>query len=903
MDRQIATIKFSPPALRGNNVVRTECLKSLQDLAFGSIAMIVAGAGAGKSTLLRQAYSEERARGAECAWISLDSSDRSIDITWNYCVAALEQIDPAITRAAVEHYDAHGAAGLRAAVELLSNGIVACTKKITLHIDDFHFTAESDSAALFHRLVEVQPGNLKILLTSRTPPDLPIAALKVENRLLYLSWERLNFSADEAIAFFDASLEGRVPAELATEIHEKTEGWAAGLQLALLKFQISDRLDTDVSYIPGYAQDVAAYFEAEIYAALPEEVQSFLLKTSVLDRMTDALAAQVAEIGTDAARKIFEDLERRGFFIISLDERGVWKRYHHLFQEFVAAIRERQQPGLERRLAGRASAWYEAQGISSEAIDYAIRAEDFARASALVEAHAIDLFNRGSISALADCIRRMPQALTVRRPQLPLYLCFLYAHMCQPIDGILRQYEASKTTIDTLHAVNHFGSQADYEALLRELEAVAVIVQFRNGDMAGVIRRAEAILDGMPELRGVFAASLYNVAGYAHFTQGANALARPELRRAREIHLAEECVIGVVYAECFAGLVEASEGLTSNALAHFEAARNYATSKLGEGSLPTALARLYQAVLDYELNKLGEVEANLPASLARLQDCCEPEIYAKAMVAQHKFLFLRGHLAESRALIGEAVDYARRIGNAPLHLCIMHAQLSALIAAGEAPEAMRVFTEAQAVWNRIPEEAGTGGGRVRLWRDLIRAETLQATARPRAAIEIYEALADWCKTHNRIHRLIFVLAKLALARASVGETHAAMNAMTEALKYGRSSGFVRTFLDMGAGALDLVRLCKAETIDPDTACFAEALLNADTMKEDAPERVVLQELTERELAILKRLMGGAKNREICADLDLAENTVKWYLKRIFNKLGASNRTEAALIAKSLFAAL
>ncbi|MCG8507033.1 MAG: LuxR C-terminal-related transcriptional regulator, partial [Sphingomonadales bacterium] len=802
-----------------------------------------------------------------------------------------------------EHYDAHGAAGLRAAVELLSNGIVACTKKITLHIDDFHFTAESDSAALFHRLVEVQPGNLKILLTSRTPPDLPIAALKVENRLLYLSWERLNFSADEAIAFFDASLEGRVPAELATEIHEKTEGWAAGLQLALLKFQISDRLDTDVSYIPGYAQDVAAYFEAEIYAALPEEVQSFLLKTSVLDRMTDALAAQVAEIGTDAARKIFEDLERRGFFIISLDERGVWKRYHHLFQEFVAAIRERQQPGLERRLAGRASAWYEAQGISSEAIDYAIRAEDFARASALVEAHAIDLFNRGSISALADCIRRMPQALTVRRPQLPLYLCFLYAHMCQPIDGILRQYEASKTTIDTLHAVNHFGSQADYEALLRELEAVAVIVQFRNGDMAGVIRRAEAILDGMPELRGVFAASLYNVAGYAHFTQGANALARPELRRAREIHLAEECVIGVVYAECFAGLVEASEGLTSNALAHFEAARNYATSKLGEGSLPTALARLYQAVLDYELNKLGEVEANLPASLARLQDCCEPEIYAKAMVAQHKFLFLRGHLAESRALIGEAVDYARRIGNAPLHLCIMHAQLSALIAAGEAPEAMRVFTEAQAVWNRIPEEAGTGGGRVRLWRDLIRAETLQATARPRAAIEIYEALADWCKTHNRIHRLIFVLAKLALARASVGETHAAMNAMTEALKYGRSSGFVRTFLDMGAGALDLVRLCKAETIDPDTACFAEALLNADTMKEDAPERVVLQELTERELAILKRLMGGAKNREICADLDLAENTVKWYLKRIFNKLGASNRTEAALIAKSLFAAL
>ncbi|MCG8503042.1 MAG: hypothetical protein MI755_00425, partial [Sphingomonadales bacterium] len=148
MDRQIATIKFSPPALRGNNVVRTECLKSLQDLAFGSIAMIVAGAGAGKSTLLRQAYSEERARGAECAWISLDSSDRSIDITWNYCVAALEQIDPAITRAAVEHYDAHGAAGLRAAVELLSNGIVACTKKITLHIDDFHFTAESDSAAL-----------------------------------------------------------------------------------------------------------------------------------------------------------------------------------------------------------------------------------------------------------------------------------------------------------------------------------------------------------------------------------------------------------------------------------------------------------------------------------------------------------------------------------------------------------------------------------------------------------------------------------------------------------------------------------------------------------------------------------------------------------------------------------
>ncbi|MEM1104041.1 MAG: LuxR C-terminal-related transcriptional regulator [Pseudomonadota bacterium] len=907
MTAQIARVKIRAPLTRSEEVARTRCLDRLSEVKSGAIAAIVAGAGAGKTTVLKQMLMREREAGAQCVWLSLDEGDDTAPAAWALLLCGLSEIDPTLTTGLAERLDAHDEEH-KAAIDRLSNQLIAHGGPISLFIDDAHF-ATGGAAKLLRKLVQCQPPNLKIFLASRESPALPLSELRVRNRLRLLHWDDLAFNAEEATAFFEALDRCELSEDLAQEIHKKTEGWPAGLQLAHLGLQLNADAHAVIRALTGERQDAAAYFEEQIYGALPEELQQFLLNTSVLDRLSDPLAATVADVPPAEARRRFDALEARGFFIAALDEGRSWRRYHHLFQQFLTQILYAEDPERARRLLMKASAWFEAEGDFSAAIAYAMRAEEFERACDLVEAHATELFNEGAVAPLAAWIGLIPKAVMVRRPRLPLYLCFLFAHMNETTAAIIRQYEASRVTIDTLRAVGHFASEDEYQRLRADLEAVSVIVDFRGGDMEEVRRRSEIVCQNEEQLSPVFRASLHNVCGFAHLALGDSAAAKDELRQAYELHLAEGCTIGVVYAECFRGMADFVEGRTSEAATHFTQAERYAADHVQADAPLASTASLYSASLNYELNAFGGLIEELPAHLERIKDFCEPDIYANALLVHYNLLRIAERRAEADRVLERAVDYALNSGHTALHLRALYAKLMRLMDADDTQEAMAVFRTAQAVWSDAGAADSGVWSRVALWSDLIRAEVLQATGRPRAAIDIWETLADRCQRRGRVYRSIFVLSKLGIGFASVGETRDALAAMGRAIKLSERSGFVRPILDAGRGVEDLIRLWAAETDAPSLACYGDALLAAAAPDAPAPvspaasERIVLQELTNRELEILKRLVAGAKNREICADLNLAENTVKWYLKRVFNKLGVSNRTEAALFAKSLFAAL
>lgn len=905
--QRVNSIKLTPPMLRSNNVLRRACLEIVEKAPPRAIVSIVAGAGSGKSTLLRQLHHRPCSTNSMKLWVSLDSKDASLESLWTTVTAAFDTIDASIARPAMEHFNAYGAKSIRDCVDLLCNGIDDKNEPVELYIDDFHFACKCESSRFFHCLVDAQPANLKLYLATRLAPDLPIDALRVDNRMIELSWEHLNFSSAEAQEFFEGTQKKAVlTCEAIDRIHQETEGWAAGLQLALLKSQLTSDREVEVSSLPGLSQDVSSYFRTEIYSVFPGDVQHFLRCTSVLDRMNDSVAAHVAGVDGKEADRIFRFLDDQGFFIIALDEKLHWKRYHHLFQEFLGEIRDLTNPDAKKHCQKAASIWFEQNGFVMEAIEYSINAEDFERACDLVEMHAINLFKHGAVADLATWIRRVPDSVTVRRPQLPLYLCLMYAHMRQPVEGMHLQYEKSKQIISTLNAIKHFEDQEMYDRLNRELEAVSVIIQFRSGEMSELLRSAETVLGGQTPLRGIFAASLYNVVGYAHFTLGDSVAARKSLAKAREEHLREDSVFGVVFAECFTGIVEFSEGRAIDALSRFESARDFANAELGEASLPSAIASLYLLVFQYEQNAISLNDNELGEVLTRCYDCCEPEIYASGLVVQYRISSLAGQKEKARDQLNMAINYARKHGNPAIYLQVKFAELAQYIGAGEPTDAMRVFDEVQAVWSEPNGARPSGWGRLQYWRDLFRAEILQATARPREAIELLESLASQCQLHNRQRRFVYVSAKLAIAQLSAGESSSALYSMKQALLVAKEGRFFRTLLDIGAPIIDLLRTCQVEFDDTELIYFVEQLIAGSApigQTTGDRERVVLQELTEQELDILRLLVTGAKNKEISQQLSLAENTIKWYLGRIFEKLGASNRTEAALIAKSLFAAL
>lgn len=898
--------QYAPPALRENNVVRSRCLHRIGTAHPGSVVVIVAGAGCGKSTLLRQLYDQAVSAG-DRIWIALEERDASVEELWSLLAQGFAALDREITSEALDRISSHGLSNVAQIAAALARGVEARRGRIKLFIDDYQFAAEGDAAKLIQELVRRQPQNLQVFIASRVAPQLRMEAMKVENRLVDLTWRELAFDQSETAQFFQVDANDAAALRAAERLRNDTEGWAAGLQLALMKTRLADSRSGPIG-ASGYSNDVAQYFKSEILEALPPKVRDFLVRTSALDRFNDALAAEVAGVAVEEARQIFDFLDGRGFFLISLEGEGKWRRYHHLVQEFLSDLRAESRAGTEDTPEFLASLWFEKRSLIADAIEYAIRAGCFDRASDLVEAHAMELFSRGAAIELAAWIGRIPGKIIVKRPQLPLYLCLISAHMRQPIEGLRLQYDRCRQVISTLNAVGHFKSEDEYATLLTELDVAEAIIRFRAGDMAGVIEAGATILERRRPIRTTFSACLHNIIGYACYTLGDSAKARASLTIARDLHLAAGSVFGVVFAEAFKGMVSLSDGTTTAAQRHFAAAHQHAVSELGENSLPTSIAELYSTVLRYEVNEPID-EQRFSRVLADCRFCCEPEIYAAGLVTRYHLISRRNSPAEAREALSDATTYAREIGNDLIYLHVRYTALLHELNRGSLAAAVEIHADAQALWSGAPVEHGRAWDRKAFWRDLYCAEILLATAQPRKAAEIYDTLAAVTLRHNRIRRHVLVLAKSAIALASAGQVEKALAAMQKALQIAKPSRFVRTILDSGPRAIDLISLCGTETNDIELKLFIDSLpgVNADRADgagiAEAVKQVVLDELTPKEIDVLRILTTGAKNREICKELQISENTVKWHMSRIFQKLGAANRTEAAMIAKSVFASL
>ena len=898
-------LQYAPPALRENNVFRSHCIQRIKNAPANAIVVIVAGAGCGKSTLLRQLYDEAELAG-DRIWIALEERDANVEELWSLFAHGFSALDPEIASEVCLQVSTHGLSNLAQTASLLAKGIEASRREIKLFIDDYQFAAEGEPAKLLQEIVRRQPPNLKIFIASRVAPRLPMEALKVENRLVDLTWRELAFNRSETAQFFQID-ETDAALQTVEQLHRDTEGWVAGLQLALMRTRLVESPSSAVA-ASGYSNEVAQYFKSEILNFLPPNVRHFLIRTSALDRFNDALAAEVAGVAVDEARQIFDYLEGGGFFLISLEGEGKWRRYHHLVQEFLSDLRLENRAGTEDAPEYVASLWFEKRSLIAEAIEYAIRAGGFDRASDLIEAHAMGLFNRGSAIELTTWISRLPSKITLTRPQVLLYLCQVSAHMRQPIEALRLQYDKCRQVVDTLNAVGHFKTKQEFATLLAELDVTEALIRFRAGDMTGVIEAGSMILERKQPIRPTFAASLHNVIGYAYFTLGDNSKARAALTIARDLHLSAGSVFGVVFAESFKGMVSLSDGTTTAAQRHFAAATQHATSELGENSLTTSIARLYATVLRYEVNDPID-EQSFAKILADCRFCCEPEIYASGLVTRYRLINRRNSPAEARAALHDATTYAREIGNDLIYLHVRYTALMHELNFGTLSAAVEIHADAQALWSSAPAENERHWDGKAFWRDLYSSEILLATAQPRKAVEIYQKLAAVTLKFNRIRWHVLVLAKCAIALASAGQVEKANASMLKALQIAKPSRFVRTLLDSGPRAIDLINLCGAETNDIELKLFIESLPGASAERiegigvNDAAKRVVLDELTPKEIEVLRLLTTGAKNRRICEELQISENTVKWHMSRIFQKLGAENRTEAAMIAKAVFASL
>ena len=412
-DPLLATKLYIPPP-RARLVARPDLLARLDAGLAGPLTLIAAPAGAGKTTLLGAWHAAHPDR--PLAWVALDAGDNDPVRFWRYVLAALQGRQPglgAYTQTLLELPRPPAPETLLAG---LINELAALDHPLILVLDDYHvITAPVIEQSLAY-LLDHLPPTLRLVLATRTDPDLPLARLRARGQVVELHLADLRFSADEAGRFLNDVLGLGLPPGAVATLAERTEGWPAGLQLAGLSLQGRADSASFIGALGGQDRFIADYLVEEVLARLPEADRAFLLATSVLDRLSGPLSDALT--GGDDGQATLERLERANLFLIPLDNDRRWYRYHHLFADLLRHQLARTRPALVPVLHRRASAWYDEQGLLREAVPHALAAADIEHAADLIERQAQALLMRSELVTLRGWLDALPPPVLAARPRL-----------------------------------------------------------------------------------------------------------------------------------------------------------------------------------------------------------------------------------------------------------------------------------------------------------------------------------------------------------------------------------------------------------------------------------------------------------------------------------------------------
>lgn len=634
----LVAAKLHVPALRAGMVSRGELVGRLAGAGDCKLVLVCAPAGWGKTSVLSQWHSAEP---GVLAWVSLDPGDDDRVRFWSYVIGAVRTVVPEVGEAALAALPNAPGDLAGAVLPSLLNELAAAGRRLVLVLDDYHCVREESIHASVAFLLRHLPPNVQLAIATRADPPLPLGSLRAAGEVLEIRAAQLRFSDAEARALLNDSLALDLePAEVAL-LRERTEGWPAGLRLAALSLRDQADRKAFVAAFAGDDRQITDYLH-EFVAAQPRRLREFLLRTSILERLCASVCDAVTGRSDGIAR--LEEIQRANLFLVSLDSRGQWFRYHHLFRDLLRLELARSEPGLAAGLHRRACAWYRARGDVDEAIGHATAAGDFAVACDLIARHWLPLFNLGQAETVARWIDALPRESAVADARVCLARAWaaLQPGVVEEMESWLRAAERaarpeSSPGIDVITSVE--GSAA----LLRQTSALMV------GDVAG----SQAV--------GSRALVLYPEA------------ADPG-RAVANINL------GLTFY--FAGDLTGAEAALRNGLQRLPGAGWSFLHAIGLGQL--ALARLDQGDVDDARAIMADAERHIAEGRVD-----EASATSAAVLARGRLLELDGDLAAAGAAYARAVVLGRRGGR-------RLAAASALIALARLKRRLRAYDQARA---------------------------------------------------------------------------------------------------------------------------------------------------------------------------------------------------------------
>lgn len=670
----LAATKLHIPGLRPGHVHRARVVDTLAAGAHTRLTVVAAAAGSGKTSLLSEWHAEPSEQ-RPFAWITLDPADNDPVRFWDGFLAALRTVSPAIGASAQTALHSPGTTVDDQVLPLLVNDLAALPEPLVLVLDDYHAIENPEIHAALELLVERLPAKAHLVLATRSDPPLPLSRLRARGQLTEIRAADLRFSVAEAGTFLTEAIGVHLDADEIERLHERTEGWAAGLQLAGLSLKGREDHREFIDTFAGDDQQIVDYLGFEVLDRQPPALRHFLLTSSILDRLCGPLCAAVT--GDADAGVMLRRLERENAFVVALDSRREWYRYHHLLAELLRTEVMRTAPELVPDLHRRASAWYLEAGAIHEAIEHATVAGDFGRAIELITSHWYEFLQRGRQETVATWIDRLPSDTVTSDPNLCLTKAWLGVNSGR-LDEVDRWIDAAQgaapaTTGERL------------PPLASGIASLRAIHRYMDGEVGAAVsagREALALERGGP-------ASPWRpvgcpVLGLALHWHGRDHDARRTLTEAVRIARAN-----------------------GNHLAAMHAGGGLAAIEYSSGDPVRARALADEAIVLAEKHDLGEHWAS-----------------SLALAVHGQLLALDGHVETAERALARAVTLARR-GVASIEIAYSLLTLaSTRHRLGRADEARQIYSQARAAVARC-EDPG-------ILREAVRRVERQMQPAPRA---------------------------------------------------------------------------------------------------------------------------------------------------------------------------
>lgn len=869
----ILKTKLHMPGLRPNLVTRKRILDKLNSgIGMGCrVTLISAGAGYGKTTLAVEWLKSTK---RPVAWISLDEFDNDPVRLLSYLTACMDMIFPDFMHSMGSLINPAGMPPASTLAAALSNEISSLDTPFILVLDDYHVISNTYIHDFLQCLIDYQPQVMHILLITRHDPPLPLARLRVKAQLNEIRAEDLRFTPKETEEFFSRTMGVKLKKEILESLGSRTEGWAAGLQLAGLSIQGWDevRIENFVEDFSGSSRHVIDYLFEEVLERQEDNIRDFMCSTSVLQRFNASLCQAVT--GSEDSGTVLERLSKANLFIIPLDTKGEWYRYHHLFSDFLQTELKGQDRAFLHR---KASSWFKDNNLPEEAVSHALSAGDYMEAESLMEAYAPGIIQKGEVKTFMGWIEALPkdrQWDNIGLGVFKAWCLFLVGRMAEakPIMDILEKgigenpvYEGGLKALKTL-----FPYQSIEERVKDAVDAVELI-----GDK-NLFFKSAALLS----------------LGQIQAGTGENEKAVESFHEAYTCAYMTENHFTAVTAAANWAINLNWLGRREEALLVCRQALEGYTDSMGR-LLPMAqMVHIPLGMLCYYGSELEKAEEYLKSGIG----FCRKLFLVHTMGIGEWFLSLTeyalGNIDEAFEVIRETRNIVNSVNQKGISMFMDIAEAGLNLMEGRLEQA---FSWAKDVQYSPMDMLNVG----KIMELTVYVRTLIAMGNLEEAGHIINNLEK--ALGGKKGHLINIYILHSLLGSISHSDNEALKYLEEALSMAAPEGYLRPFVDMGAGVYKMLH--KVVNVNPG---FVRRILDAantvhnkgDNIPQTAREGYV-EALSERELEILRLAAEGLSNDEIASRLYITLGTAKWHMNNIFGKLGVNKRTLAIDRARKL----